>query len=365
MLLIITAFFAVSGVVAQEAEPSVEPVAEEWADKECTEEKCPNNPSFKLWLSSATSDVFKQDEDGNLIPDTNLEGWNSWLSSIISIIAIIASCATIAGLGSLFFDIRRRKVTTKCQKLVVIDLVRHFAINLAILEGVKLKMKEDKRPEEGTFMRFATLDSDVDLGRLSVTAANYENIHAASLSIRNFNLETQIVDRHFVEAKTISGNRLLVDDIENIDKRMRDIIKKLWVVQNAMGYALVEERIGRYFVERYSRYDRFDADSAQLKDVVAPLFWEHKKNDASEKLFANALSSYSRNRDYLRLAYNWLYLHLALCTRRSTPKHTMQRNEALNYVKGYKVWREGGIKSDYERRFKQCILGKLEDLKFY
>ena len=49
---------------------------------------------------------------------------------------------------------------------------------------------------EGTLERFATLDDDMNLGKFSAQAKNYEKLHNLSLLVRNYNSVVCNADKH-------------------------------------------------------------------------------------------------------------------------------------------------------------------------
>lgn len=330
---------------------------------------CPYNSDMKreLWWRRATSDIFKLDAEGNFVLDTALDGWGSLPASIISLITILASVVTILGFTELLRNIYKGRVGRRCQKLIIVDLVRHFAINLTILQGIRLRMKEGKRPEEGTFLRFATLEADVDLGSFSVTANNYETIHELSLFMRNFNLMTEVVERHFAEAESVADNRLLLDDVDNLDQRMHKIIKRLWLMQVSLGYGIMEERVAHHFISQYGDYPEVDAKLyPSLADIEIPLFWSDDDieefrvaNRANHIFTANILQSVIRPLALLLHALLALGEYLFMGFNRAT---FYEYGSRFRRPKG---WRNPATKSKFADVYRRCIAKRMTDINYY
>lgn len=186
---------------------------------------------FKTFINQAISPVVVKENDMQKVTSCELDGWNNWLSSLISIFSIVALAISLLGILSLKHDAKRRKNSKRCQRQAVLDLIRHMFINLMILEGVKEKMKENKRPESGTFLRFTALESDLEFSRFYINSFNFEHVHQLSLSIRNYNIHCKLLEEHFKDAKDININEELNNDVVNLEERIRKCIYNLWSIQ--------------------------------------------------------------------------------------------------------------------------------------
>lgn len=130
--------------------------------------------------------------------NSNTDGFSNLWSSLISIISIFASLVTIFGIISLRGEMRKKRANYEFRKRIILDLIRHMMVNNSILEVIRYKREIDKnfKPTEGILQRFATLESDIELGRFSMSADNYELIHNLSLKIRNYNSVVKNADKH-------------------------------------------------------------------------------------------------------------------------------------------------------------------------
>lgn len=338
-----------------------------------TKHTCKLNTEEKqrLLIDTATSDMIKNDGERDYV-DTNFDGWGSITASIVSIITIFASLVTILGFVELLRNIYKGRVSRECQKMIIVDLIRHFIINLAILEGIRIKMRENKRPEEGTFARFAILDSDLELGRFTISADNYDTIHEVSLYMRNFNIMSELADRHFSEASVIYGNEILDNDIRDLHTRMHNCIKKLWIMQIRMGYGTMEERVGNYYVDSYTNYQSIDLNKyPELQNVKIPMEWS-EKDIASFIEFHKPHRFFSRNP--LRVIKNTISLFIrSVILILELLYHLFDGRKTLRII-WYKFcshhrkptgWRTSEGLNKMADTFRNSIAARLEDIKYF
>ena len=329
---------------------------------------CPLNSEEKqkLFLDTATSDVVKNDGEKHYV-DTSFDGWGSISASIVSIITIFASLVTILGFVELLRNIYKGRVSRECQKMIIVDLIRHFIINLAILEGIRIKMRDNLRPEEGTFARFAILDSDLELGRFTISAENYDAIHEVSLYMRNFNIMTQLADKHFSEASVISGNEILDNDIRNLHTRMHNCIKKLWIMQIRMGYGTMEERVGDYYVDSYTDYQNIHLKKyPELQNIKIPMDW-------SEKEIAYFIELQKPHRFFSWNLFRVLHNMLSIAIRFIIFIFEWPFNK-FDMVVWYKFcsyhrkptgWRTSASLNKLADTYRNCIVARLEDIEYF
>lgn len=158
----------------------------------------------------------------------NTYTWYNWYSSAFSLLSIGASFATIAGIATLWWQWKKRRITKDCQKAIFLDLIRHMFIINVILEVVRRVCEHHNyacRPIEGVFARFATLESDTDLGRLSTSSKQYALIHSVNSLLRNFNIAVNIAEKHFADPNCPKVQK--ADDLREIAVRSRRICDEL------------------------------------------------------------------------------------------------------------------------------------------
>ena len=130
----------------------------------------------------------------------NTNAWGGWWTTPLTVLTIIASIATICGLFMIFKEMRVQKASMERQKLIIKDLIRHVFVNAAIMEVIRMKMtgKWGKvHPTEGVFARFCVLETDLQLGQIRVTDNQYPKLHSLSLFLRNYNIMSQLAEKHF------------------------------------------------------------------------------------------------------------------------------------------------------------------------
>lgn len=244
-------------------------------------EECGIDIKLKTWWKQAWSPRVKLNKEGTpYVSSTSLDGWSNRSSSIISLLSLAALGVSLWGILSLSNDARRRKKSKECQKLSMLDLIRHFTINLMILEGVKKKKEEDMRPESGTFLRFTVLDSDLEFNRFYLNAKNFEDIHQLSLFIKNYNIHCSILEQHFANATRIKDNKILTDELTNLEERIRICIRRLWSVQKTIlrkgsifnhgrnKFVITETELIQYLINKHTINQ--DVNEDELKNINIP-----------------------------------------------------------------------------------------------
>lgn len=236
------------------------------------------------------------DEPAFRSEDYAFDGWYNTRSIFVSCLTIVASIVSIFGIGSIWWSIKRKKISRNCQKRIIKDLIRHFIVNAAIVDGVKYKMTHNMRPEEGVFARLATLDSDTNLDRFEINSKNYEKIHNLSLSMRNYNLYVNMVEEHFKQKCCKDNQDDLLKELHTINKRLGDIVSKLWDLQNnTMRHNITIEEVYEYITEKYaSKVSSIDDKDKELSDVQIPLKNEFEKNHTSKVSYKDYESFYKR-----------------------------------------------------------------------
>ena len=221
--------------------------------------------------------------------DNAFDGWYNTRSSATSLLTILASLVTVIGFITVVITMRQGMVSRKCQARIIIDLIRHFVVNSAIVDGVLYKLRyEGMKPEEGVFMRLATLESDMNLERFIIDASNYESIHNISLSMRNYNQYVNIVEEHFKHAHKGNINELCIE-VNNIRSRLNDIVAKLWVFQVEHGHRISAETPINFIINNYGNDANqiLDNELTKLTDVNNPFMLKDKYKKRIENFKGN------------------------------------------------------------------------------
>lgn len=178
---------------------------------------------------------------------SNTNAFDGVFSSLTTIFAFVASFVTIAGLSMLIMEYIKRRTSKEWQRKIILDLIRHFMVNNAIIEVIRSRTggKPDTfHPVEGVLSRFATLDSDTDLARFAVTEKNYEKIHDLSLRIRNYNNYVCFLDKHICD----SGypREAKARELEDVFRRSLMITEDLMKLCRLQGVELTPEMVHDY-----------------------------------------------------------------------------------------------------------------------
>lgn len=135
-----------------------------------------------------------------------LSGWLENLHQAFTqeepLLSALSSIVTIAGAVVIFIYYRKVRISRNCRRKIILDLIRHLFVNSAIVEAIRLKMQlsgDTQRPADGTFLRFSFLEDDTNLGRFSLTSKNFDQIHELNLFMRNYNIASEVAERHFAD----------------------------------------------------------------------------------------------------------------------------------------------------------------------
>ena len=182
---------------------------------------------------------------------TNTDSFSTWFTGLFTILSFVATLVTIGGIIALIADYIRKRMSTRKQISIILDLMRHFMENDAIIEVIVQEKSGRRYPIEGTLSRFATLDTDTDIGKLSVSADQYERLHNLSLSIRNYNSIVTYVDKHITDPSY--PDSLLNLELSNIIDRSNNIRKSLFSVSEKLHKKgkVTEQEFAKYIERRY------------------------------------------------------------------------------------------------------------------
>ena len=157
-------------------------------------------------------------------------------------------------------------------------------VNNAILEIIwkKKSGRNPSIPVEGTLERFATLDDDMNLGKFSSQAKNYEKLHNISLLVRNYNSVVCLADKHLHDKDY--PNRLMEKELNEIFKRSTRISDKLLEISKDMHlFPLTKKDFAYYARSKYLDKEQFKMRC--LIDKESRFFWKKLlKKDSSKEL---------------------------------------------------------------------------------
>lgn len=219
----------------------------------------------------------------NLIVE-NTDSFKDGFSTFFTYSSLAASIVTVLGVLAVFIEISKRSVSNRRQKKIILDLLRHMMVNNAILEIV-CKKKSERNPSipvEGTLERFATLDDDMNLGKFSAQAKNYEKLHNLSLLVRNYNSVVFHADKHLHDKDY--PNKLMEKELNEIFKRSTRISDKLLGISKEMHlFPLTTKDFSKYVRSKYLSKEQFKLRCLINKE--SRFFWKKLfKKGTSERL---------------------------------------------------------------------------------
>lgn len=219
-------------------------------------------------------------ELSNIADNTN--SFAGFTNSSLTILSVIASVITII----IFLQIKEFKLSRETQKMIMMDLMRHFMVNSAILETI-LKKIDSQKPIEGTLSRFASLDNDLELGKFMLDAKHYETLHNVCLKIRNYNSMATCADKHMHDNDY--PRKILIEELKSLHSRGLKITELLYELSAKIhkGRALVSDDFAEYVTARYdtelgeSKKD-FNFSSYNTSDLG--LTYEYLVEDQSNRI---------------------------------------------------------------------------------
>ena len=155
------------------------------------------------------------------------------------------------------FEISKRWTSRRCQKKIMLDLIRHFFTNNAISEVIRLKMSskgDEVTLKEGIMQRYCVLDSDIELGQLSYSSRNYEQLHSLRVKLRNYNISAMSAENHFTDPHYPKDKKLA--DLDDILTRSIRLTNGFISFAKKRHMRLDENVVRRYIRDYYMDEDR-------------------------------------------------------------------------------------------------------------
>lgn len=190
------------------------------------------------------------------------DAWNGWSTTPLTVLTMIASIVTILGLVLIFYEYLKYRASKERQELIVKDLIRHLFINAAIMEVVRMKMVghwEKKHPTEGVFSRFCVLDTDLQLDKIRVKDKNYTRLHSVSLTLRNYNIMSQLAEKHFNDP--LFDPREKICDLDELWTRTKKITEKLLALGNATKLKINRTSVQQFIINYYDELKKERAEN--------------------------------------------------------------------------------------------------------
>lgn len=185
------------------------------------------------------------------------DAWNGWSTTPLTVLTMIASIVTILGLILIFYEYLKYRASKERQELIVKDLIRHLFINAAIMEVVRMKMAgnwEKMHPTEGVFSRFCVLDTDLQLDKIRVKDDSYTRLHSVSLTLRNYNIMSQLAEKHFNDPNFDPKEK--ERDLDELWTRTKRITEKLLELGEYTKLRINKESVEQFVIDYYEEEKR-------------------------------------------------------------------------------------------------------------
>ena len=183
--------------------------------------------------------------------------WDGWSTTPLTVLTMIASFVTILGLILIFYEYLKYRASKARQELIVKDLIRHLFINAAIMEIVRMKMVgnwEKMHPTEGVFSRFCVLDTDLQLDKIRVKDENYTKLHSVSLTLRNYNIMSELAEKHFNDPHFDPKEK--ERDLDELWKRTKRVTEKLLELGVYTGLNISTTSVQQFIINYYEEEKR-------------------------------------------------------------------------------------------------------------
>ena len=213
----------------------------------------------------------------------NTNAWGGWWTTPLTVLTIIASIATICGLFMIFKEMRVQKASLDRQERIVKDLIRHVLVNAAIMEVIRMKMtgKCGKvHPIEGVFARFCVLETDLQLSQIRVKDNQYTKLHSLSLFLRNYNIMSQLAEKHFNDPHFDPKEKEL--ELNELWRRTIRITEEFLELGKVARLKIDEESVQKFIIDHYN--EKRDKRKKPLPDIELPprtgdcAYYDHKLN---------------------------------------------------------------------------------------
>lgn len=183
----------------------------------------------------------------------NTDAWGGWWTTPLTVLTIFASVATICGLFMIFKEMRMQKASMRRQELIVKDLIRHVLVNAAIMEVIRMKMAGQwgkVHPIEGVFTRFCVLDTDLQLSQIRVKDEQYTKLHSLSLFLRNYNIMSQLAEKHFNDPHFDPKEKEL--ELDELWRRTVRITEEFLELGEVAELKINKECVQKFIIDHYN-----------------------------------------------------------------------------------------------------------------
>ena len=230
------------------------------------------------------------------------DAWNGWSTTPLTVLTMIASIVTILGLILIFYEYLKYRASKERQELIVKDLIRHLFINAAIMEVVRMKMAgnwEKMHPTEGVFSRFCVLDTDLQLDKIRVKDDSYTRLHSVSLTLRNYNIMSQLAEKHFNDPNFDPKEK--ERDLDELWTRTKRITEKLLDLGKYTKLRINKESVKQFVIDYYEEEKRKreeDLSAKELEELVKKELKIHPLPRLGDRAFYDKVFELSDIFDY-------------------------------------------------------------------
>ena len=177
-------------------------------------------------------------------------------SGCVTIFSFIASIITIIGLFMVGYELFKRHTSKRCQKSIILDIIRHLFTNNAISEVIRMKLQTNgnKPLKDGIMQRFCVLSTDIELSQFSYSAKNYEQLHSLKIKLRNYNVAALSAERMMTDARC--PLKMKMEELDDILYRSMRLTEGFLVFAKARRLRIDKKVVEKYITDYYNEIDR-------------------------------------------------------------------------------------------------------------
>lgn len=142
------------------------------------------------------------DKLGQIFKDGfGLDQWN-WLVLVTFIVSVLSLWYTMKTVVSVKREAEKDRIDEECQRLLLIDIVRHLYRNKVCTLAMQYKYMQaegKKYPSDEHFLKLELLPKDLYLEQFYKDPQKFNLLHELEMLLRNYNIEVEVAQRHFFD----------------------------------------------------------------------------------------------------------------------------------------------------------------------
>ena len=215
-----------------------------------------------------------------------LDQWN-FLVGVTFLVSVLSLWYTMKTVVSVKREAEKDRIDEECQRLLLIDIVRHLYRNKVCTLAMWYKYvqaKGEKYPSDEHFLKLELLPKDLYLEQFYKDPQKFNLLHELEMLLRNYNIEVEVAQRHFFDAHIDEETKTRDFSTLNFKPgylavRILEAMDQLWENKE---FVCGEQR----FTHREKM--RYEIENAHIRnkeknpvpvELVEPAFFAHEEED--------------------------------------------------------------------------------------